>query len=114
MLSKAILIGHVGKIIKHEREDSPLMITLAIVTKRKYVDSFGVKQQQISWHHVNFFSTLATVANKIVNTGDLVYIEGSISNTRVKGNDEKWAYAIMAESIKLLPKSGTIKHDYGE
>lgn len=104
MISRATLLGNIGKIVKNELPNGEFMMTLSIVTKRKYKDSLGTKQEQTSWHHVNFFSSLAPIAEKFAKLGDLVYIEGTISNTKVKGED-KWAYAIMADKFTVIPRT---------
>lgn len=110
MISKATIVGRIGKKEHKETKNGGLICALSIVTKKRYIDSQGEKQEQESWHNVNFYNRIADCVIKYDNVGDLVYIEGEISNKKVETEHGvvKWIYSITGYEIRKLspPKLG--------
>ncbi len=107
MINKAILLGRVGKKDYKQIRSGGYMATLSIATNRKWIDANGQVQQQTTWHNVNFFGKKAEIANNHCNVGDLVYVEGEISNKKVEDgvNAGHWVYSVTGSEIKLLPNA---------
>lgn len=101
-LSKAIIIGHVGK-KNHRNVKNGTMTTLSVATNRKWKQADGTEKESVSWHTVNCFGPLAEVANKYTEVGDKIFVEGRINNEKIAGEDgEKWMYSITADNIVFL------------
>ncbi|HMF72305.1 MAG TPA: single-stranded DNA-binding protein [Flavitalea sp.] len=105
MINKATLVGRIGKKDTKSLNSGVKLTTLSIATNRKYIDSQGMHQEITTWHNVNFFNKVAEVAEKYAHVGDLIYIEGEISNKKVEDSNgvSKWIYSITGKELKLLP-----------
>lgn len=106
MLSKATLIGRVGKKQTKPMQSGGDRTFLSIATSKKYMDkATGQKKQTTSWHNVSCYSGLSGIAEKYINVGDLVYVEGEISSRSVKAPDGKnyTSYNITAKELTMLP-----------
>jgi single-strand DNA-binding protein len=116
MINRVTLLGRIGKKeFKQTRTGSPLC-HLSIATEEKYMDSIGSQKKVTTWHNVSFFSKLAEVADKYTLVGDLVYIEGKISNRKVVDDNgvNRMVHSVIGEKIQFLPrasKDGSPKHD---
>lgn len=105
MINKVILLGRVGtKEYKTTRNNS-FLCHLSVATNRKYLDSHANQRDVTTWHNVNCFNKLADIANKYINVGDLVYIEGEISNRKIEENGvNRMIHSIVANEIKFIPR----------
>jgi single-strand DNA-binding protein len=104
MINEATLIGRIGaKKVKPTKNGEP-MVTLSVVTTRNWKDSKGVKQEQNTWHNVNFFHKLSQVVNDNTQVGNLIYIKGEINNKQVNSGDKKgtWSYYITATHFRII------------
>jgi single-strand DNA-binding protein len=104
MINKAMILGRVGKKDFKETKKGDWVCKLSIATNEKYTDKKGVKHDDTNWHHVNFFNRFAEIANKFAHVGDLIYIEGKISNFQTEENGVKRTIStIIGSEIRLLP-----------
>lgn len=109
MINKAVLLGRIGKkVFKPTRNDSHIC-TLSIATNRKYFDSKGKHAEITTWHIVNSFNKLALLLEKYAHVGDLIYIEGEISNKKIEENGvNRVISSIIGDKVTFLPN---LKHD---
>lgn len=104
MINKATLLGRVGKKVYKPTRNGSYICTLSIATNRKYIDSKGHPAETTTWHLVNFFNKLAEIVEKHVNVGELVYIEGEISNRKIEENGvNRISSSIVGNEVKFLP-----------
>lgn len=104
MINKAIILGRIGTKEHKPTKTGSHVCLLSIATNRKYLDSSGQKREQTTWHNVNFFNHLAEIANKYAHIGDLIYVEGEISNKKVEENGTtKMFHSITGSQLKVLP-----------
>ncbi len=106
MINMAQLLGRIGK-IDTKTTDSGIKITnLSLVTAKKFVKN-GEKQEKITWHNVTLFNKLAEIAEKYVNKGDLLYIQGEMDSQKYTTQDgqEREKHFIVAHELKLMPKT---------
>lgn len=105
MINKATLLGRIGKKDFKDLKNGGHMCTLSIATSRKYMDSSGQRQEQTTWHNVNYFNKLAEIANKYANVGDLIYIEGEICNKKIEDGSGgfKFIYSITGSEMQFIP-----------
>lgn len=106
MINRVTLLGRIGKKeFKQTRTGSPLC-HLSIATEEKYIDSTGNQKKDTTWHNVSFFSKLAEVAEKYTLVGDLVYIEGKISNRKIVDDNgvTRMVHSVIGNLIQFLPR----------
>lgn len=105
MINIAIILGRVGFKETKQTKNGSNVTTLSVATSKRFKDSSGQKQEITNWHKINAFSAIGDIANKYVNVGDLVFIEGEIRNVVAVSPDGNKTYysSITATHIKLLP-----------
>lgn len=106
MINQAQLLGRVGKIETKHLTSGTIVTNISMVTSKKY-NKNGEKIEKVTWHSVTCFSKLAEIAEKYVQKGDLVWIQGEMDNQKYQAQDgtEKIKFFITATDIKLMPKS---------
>lgn len=106
MINQGQVLGRVGKINTNRMNSGNGVTNISIVTSKKYTKD-GEKQEKVTWHNVSCYSKLSDVAEKYVDVGDLVYIQGEMDNQKYTGKDgiERTKSFIIAHEIKLMPKS---------
>ena len=104
MINRATLMGRIGHKKSKTTKKGTNMTELSIATNRKYKDAQGTQNDVTTWHTVYFFNKIADIAEKYTEVGDLVYVEGEISNRKIgDGDDSRWIYSVNGSEIKLLP-----------
>lgn len=100
------ILGRVGRIETKPLSNGNTVTNISIVTSKKFVKD-GEKQEKATWHNVTLFSKLSEIAEKYVNIGDLLYIQGEMDSQKYTGQDgiEKTKHFILGHEIKLMPKS---------
>lgn len=111
MINKVTLLGRVGNKEYKVTRNGTYLCYLSIATSRKFLDSHGAHREITTWHNVHSFNKLAEIANKYVQIGDLVYIEGEINNRKIEENGvNRSIQSITANEIKFIPNT---KKDLG-
>lgn len=106
MVNQGTVLGRVGK-IETKTTSSGLKITnCSMVTSKKFVKN-GEKKEKVTWHNVTLFNKLAEIAEKYVNVGDLLYIQGEMDNQKYTTEDgkERTKFFVIAHDLKLMSKS---------
>ena len=88
MYSTTILIGRLGQdpeFKKTKLGDS--LCKLSIATSGSWLDDEGTKNEKTTWHSVAVWKKLADLCRDHLQKGDLVFIEGEITNS--SWTDEK-------------------------
>ena len=107
MINKVTLLGRIGKKeFKQTRTGLPLC-QLSVATEERWLDSTGNQKKETTWHNVNFFSKLAEVSEKYTLVGDLVYIEGKISNRKIADDNgvNRMVHSITGSFIQFFPRA---------
>lgn len=104
-VNKVILIGRLGR--KPEirySSTNDAMATFTLATEEKWKDRTGNKQSQTEWHNITMFGKLAEIANKYLEKGSLVFIEGRIQSKKYIDTNqiERLAYNIIANEMRML------------
>ncbi len=104
MINELTLIGRVGKKDTRTLKNDTAMTTIYLATYKKWTDKEGIKQEQTTWHNVNFFDKLAEYAAKYAHVGDRVYIKGQVNHKQLVEGEKKgqWVYSVTAKEIQLL------------
>jgi single-strand DNA-binding protein len=105
MINELTLVGRVAKKDMRTIKNGSTMANLYLATTEQWTDKNGVKQEQVTWHNVNFFDKLAEIVEKYAHVGNLIYVKGKVKHQKIDAGEKQgqWAYSVMGEKIKLLP-----------
>jgi len=104
-INKVILLGRVGKDPEVKQFDGGNKASFSLATtERGYTTKAGVKiEETTTWHNIVCWKGLATIAERFVKKGDLIYIEGKITNRSWESDSYKhYITEIVADNIELL------------
>jgi len=78
-LNKVMLIGRLGKDPEVQRfESGTVKASFPLATNESYTDRNGNKVENTDWHNIVMWRGLATVAEKYLRKGNLIYVEGKV------------------------------------
>ena len=109
------LIGRVGKdpeIKQFDAGTSKASFSIA-TTERGYTKKTGEKvEDRTEWHNIVCWRGLATIAERYIKKGSLIYVEGKITTRSWdKDGSKHYMTEIVAENIELLGKSERSEKD---
>jgi single-strand DNA-binding protein len=106
MVNQGTILGRVGKIETKTTSSGIKISNISMVTSKRYVKN-GEKQEKVTWHHVTAFSKVAEIAEKYVNVGDCLYIQGEMDNQKYTTQDgqERTKHFVIAHTLQLMPKT---------
>ena len=107
-VNKVFILGRVGKDpqVSHINDTKKVSFSMA-TTDRAYTTKGGVNvPEKTEWHNIVAWRNLAEVCEKYVHKGDLLYIEGKITNRSwEKDGTTHYITEIVAEVVELFPKT---------
>ena len=78
-VNKVILVGHVGRDPEVRYLDNNRVVAnFSLATNEVYRDRNGNRQENTEWHTIEMWDDLAKIAEKYVQKGKLLYLEGRI------------------------------------
>ena len=103
--NRAMIIGNVGiqEPIKHIGDKSSV-IRLSVATNDSYKDKAGNKIDEVTWHNVVLWDSLARYIEKYSNKGTLLAVSGKIVNRSyddANGN-KRYITEIRADEVTIL------------
>jgi len=104
-LNKVTLIGHLGRKPEVRKVKEDLSVShVAIATTEMYRDVNGKVQSQTDWHNLVLWGKLSAIAEKYLDKGNLVYIEGRLKNRSYqdKSGCRKMVSEVIVEQILML------------
>ena len=103
-INRVILLGRVGKDAEVRTVGDNKVASFTLATTEKYKDRNGQLQENTEWHNIVIWGKLAEVAERYVQKGTQLFIEGKIKTEKYSGNDgvEKYATKVYASSMQLL------------
>ena len=111
-INKVILLGRVGKDPEVKQFDGGNKASFSLATtERGYVSKTGETiPDRVTWHNIVCWKGLATIAERFVQKGDLIYIEGKITNRSWESDGYKhYITEIVADNIELLGGKSEMK-----
>ena len=106
MINTAILLGRVGKKETKQLKDGKQLTLLSIATTKYIRDAQGGGKEETTWHNCNCFAKISDYADKYINVGDVVFVEGDILNRKVQQQDrEVYMYSVHINKLKLVPNA---------
>jgi single-strand DNA-binding protein len=107
-VNKAFILGRVGKDpqVSHINDTKKVSFSIA-TTDRGYTKQDGTQvPDRTEWHNIVAWRGLAEVCEKYVRKGDLLHIEGKITNRSwEKDGQTHYITEIVAEVVELFPKN---------
>ncbi len=102
-VNKAILIGHLGKDPETRQVGNSMVSKFSIATTESYKGKDGNKVENTEWHNIEAWGDLATIADKYLKKGSMIYLEGSIKTDKWESEGvTKFATKIRASSFTML------------
>lgn len=103
-LNRVMLIGRCGKDAEVRTVGDNKVASFTLATTEKYKDRNGQLQENTEWHNIVIWGKLADVAERYVQKGTQLFIEGKIKTEKYSGNDgvEKYTTKVYASSMQLL------------
>ena len=117
-VNKVILVGRLGKDpeVRH-LESGASVANFPIATSEVYKDrNTGERKEQTEWHNIVLWRGLADVAEKYLNKGDMVYIEGKLrTRSWEKDGITRYTTEVVGDNMTMLsPKGSTGGGGYDE
>ncbi len=107
-VNKAFILGRVGKDpqVTHVSNVKKASFSMA-TTDRGYTRQDGTQvPDRTEWHNIVAWRGLAEICEKYVHKGDLLHIEGKITNRSwEKDGQTHYITEIVAEMVELFPKN---------
>jgi single-strand DNA-binding protein len=109
-VNKVILVGHLGNDPEvRALEGGVNLARISVATTETYTDkNSGDKVSNTEWHRVVMWRGLATVAEKYLKKGSLVYIEGKLRTRSWEDENKQTRYTteIVADNMTMLGSRG--------
>ena len=102
------LIGNVGMLPKIKHTPSGKVVaTFTLGVNRTWKDDSGEKQESVEWFNAEAWGNLASVIEKYVTKGRLLYLQGRLQTRkfiREDGTDGYWTSVVIGQMQFLDPK----------
>jgi single-strand DNA-binding protein len=101
--NKVQLIGNLGgKPEVKETENGKKLATFSIATSESYRNSKGEKITETQWHRIVAWGKLAEIAEKYLDKGKEIALEGKLVNRSYNGKDGNKKYITEIQASELL------------
>ncbi len=110
-VNKVILVGNLGQ--KPEMRytaTQTAVANLSIATKESWKDKeSGENRDKTEWHRVVFFGNLAEIAERYLDKGSSVYVEGKIQTRKWQDKEgkDRWTTEILGNQLTMLGSRGS-------
>ena len=107
-VNKVILIGNLG--IEPEirtLENGTKVARLRVATSESYTNKEGVRVENTEWHTVTLWRQLAEIAEKYLEKGKQIYVEGKLQTRSWKDNEgnDRYTTEIIADRMQMLGRA---------
>ena len=105
-VNKVILVGNLGQ--KPEMRytaTQTAVANLSIATTESWKDKeSGENRDKTEWHREVFFGNLAEIAEKYLDKGSSVYVEGKIQTRKWQDKDgnDRWTTEVLGNQLTML------------
>lgn len=107
-VNKVILVGRLGKDpdVRH-LESGAAVANFPIATSETYKDKNGNKVEQTEWHNIVLWRGLAEIAEKYLQKGKMVYIEGKLrTRSWEKEGVTRYTTDVVGDQMTMLDSKG--------
>lgn len=113
-LNKVTLIGNLGDTPDYQTLEGNIAVAkFSLATTETFKDKNGQIHTSTEWHTVVLWRSLAELADKYLQKGSLVYIEGKLKNRNYDDREGNKCYVteVVAEQLIMLDKKQETEHD---
>lgn len=104
-VNKVILLGNLGKDpeVRH-LENGRAVANFSLATSETYKNKQGERVTNTEWHNVVLWTPLAEIAEKYLNKGNQVYIEGKLTSRSYEDKEgvTKYITEVVGREMTLL------------
>ncbi len=104
-INKVILVGNLGKDPEVKTlESGAKVVNFSLATSETYKNKDGQKVTQTEWHNIVLWRGLADIAEKYLQKGNQVYIEGKIKTRSWDDKDgvKRYTTEIQGDNLTML------------
>lgn len=112
-VNKVILVGNLGKDpeIKY-LENGRVRASFSMATSESYKNKEGEKVTSTEWHNIVLWTPLAEIAEKYLQKGKQVYIEGKIVHRSYDdAGTTKYVTEVVGRELRLLGSRGDMQDE---
>jgi len=95
-VNKVILVGNLGRDpeVRYSKDGNKI-VNMSLATSESWTDrSSGERREKTEWHRIVIFNDrLGEIAEKYLNKGSKVYLEGQLQTRKWTGNDGQERYS---------------------
>ena len=109
MINKVILVGNLGKKPEiREFEGGRKVANFSVATNESYTNKAGERVKNTEWHNIEMWDRLAEIADKYLDKGSTVYLEGKIKTDQWtdKENVTRYTTRIRVNNMQMLGGKG--------
>ena len=113
-INKVILVGHLGKDPEVRYLDGGVSVASFPLATSETFNKDGKKVEQTEWHNIVLWRSLADVAAKFLQKGNLVYIEGKLRTRSFEDKEgvKKYTTEVVAENFTMLGRKTDFEPDF--
>lgn len=106
--NKIILIGNLGRDPEVREYQGRKVANFSIAVNERYTKSDGTLIERTEWFRVSFWGNTAEIAEKYLQKGSQVFVEGRLSTREYQDKDgiTRTALEVSGQSLTLLGSSG--------
>ena len=107
-VNKVILVGHLGRDPEVRTiENGAKVARFTLATTESYKDKNGERKDNTEWHNIVCWRGLADIAERFLNKGKMIYVEGKLRTRSWEDNGiKKYATEVVADTFTMLSSSG--------
>ena len=110
-VNKVILVGNLGQKpeITYTKDSKPIA-SFSIATSESWKDkTTGDMVEKTEWHNVTFFGRIAEVAEKYLDKGSKVFVEGKLQTDKWEdeNGNKRSATKIIGNNMQMLDSRGS-------
>lgn len=104
MVNKVILIGRTGKDPEVTTlRDGMKVARVSLATSEAYTNKAGEKVEQTEWHNLSLWQGRAEIAEKYIQKGQLLYVEGKLHySVFEKDNAKHYRTEVVVDKMRML------------
>ena len=104
-LNKAMILGRLGRDpeVRYTPGNVPVA-NISIATNSRSKDKSGEWQDVTEWHKIVLFNKNAEIAEKYLDKGSSVYVEGKIQTRKWQDKDgnDRWTTEVLGNQLTML------------
>lgn len=113
-VNKVILVGNLGKDPEVKYLDGNRVVAnVTLATNESYTDKSGQRVDQTEWHNLEMWDGLAKIAEKYLQKGRMIYVEGKIKTDKWQDKDgnPRSTQRIRVLNMTLLGSAGAASNE---